>query len=109
MIDKLKKASEFLGYRSTKNWTSRDLFVHITDPKQNVLFEDFNPHEKEGRHWQIEILRKFSEQQSISYYNKIIKVMGFKTMQSTVLLLRDIQTTPSEICFNCIIEVLENK
>lgn len=105
MIKKLEIAAKFLGikiyieldmaFQDKGKW---DLENHD---------EKFNPHEKTGRHWQVDIWEKFGTDEWESYTDLMYECWSkLKDCKPFGIWL---YTAPSEICFKCIIEVLENK
>jgi len=103
MIEKLKLAAEFLGYSKIDN--GKRLSVYIKKDGKS-LFALFNPHEDTGRHWLVEMENKLSGDQWVNYEAKLYNAGDFKFTEE---FNRWFKTAPSEICFKCIIEVLEGK
>lgn len=99
MIKNLKLAAEFLGF-STKIF---DRVLHVSWDK-NMDWVPFNPHEKTGRHWLVEMLSKFNFKQIEQYVTMLHT--NTKT-EEPFSMFKDLLTTPSEICFKCIMEVLK--
>lgn len=113
MIKKLKLAAEFLGvellhmegFSPQIKWKSEKIKKII------ICFMVFNPQEKKGRHWLVEIWDKFDDDQWGEYYWKMWKLWKkqFKGQSDSIDYARWSQTAPSDICFDCICEVLGGK
>ena len=103
MIKKLEIAAKFLGGE----------LLHMEGFSPQIKWKGekqyhirvFNPHEKEGRHWLVEILRKFSPEQRNNYLGKMAKLCPVYDIMGQCFW---IATAPSDICFDCIMEVLNN-
>ena len=99
----LKIMAEFLG------WDIHENHFHLPEENdKNCLLAiiDFNPHERTGRHWLVDILEKMTPFQYKTYVYKMSLVYP---MDSNITLEQWIQTAPSEICCNAILEVIEGE
>lgn len=99
MIKKLKLAAEFLGGEF-----NIDMMTEQPAIKLNGNYGLFNPREKDGRHWLVEILEKFTDEQWKEYS---------EVMNNIWIHIPDVEfeqwlsTAPSKICFECIMEVIK--
>lgn len=111
MIEKLKKAAEFLGEEITIWENSKQAIInasyHDSECQAPVFF---NPHEKEGRYLLVEILEKFTRKQRNKYIDLMFE--KFKLIREKEhYRYNDFECwaiyAPSEICFDCIMEVIK--
>ena len=98
-IEKLQRATRFLGKET--NITTSNLYVRVD---KSFLWETFNPHEKTGRHWLVEIMRKLTPGQ-FAKFHQAMQEYYFKN-GSKLGLQQWYFTVPSELCFEKLLEVI---
>jgi len=101
-LDELQIAVDFLGLTYLKNG---DEGIKIISSKLNSHNNTFNPHEKEGRHFLVDMERKLTPDQWDEYENKM-DYIWLKTKAKNSF-ERWLKTAPSETCFKCIMQVIE--
>lgn len=116
MIKKIKRAAEFLGYDISEGIPNNYKLPLFTYPANKVTFEhepfewvEFNPHEKDGRHWLVEMEDKLDEVQSEFYIIKLCESIGIPVHMDYVLKNNDIyqiKKAPSKLCFKIIMEII---
>ena len=100
MIKKLKRAAEFIDVDILIKGTS----IFVLD--ENDLVKDtFNPHQETGRHWLIEMMRDFDENQWIKYGDLMAAEHLYEVYN--IGYTQWLLIAPSELCFEKIMEVID--
>lgn len=136
MIDKLKRAAEFLGWEYQKigffddhdadseypetKWQVKNTewldkvgctevgeYLLSVEKDRVIDFARFNPHEETGRHWLVEMISKLSPEQYESWDYLMFEI-ALKYSKSNYPSYRQwLLAAPSELCFENIMEVIE--
>ena len=103
-IENLKMCAEFL---SNKPESINEAFGKVYVINSSCVNKLFNPHEKEGRHHLVDIIKKFDDKQRALYFNLMKKYWHSESDELSITWWFHI--APSEICFKCICEVLNKE
>ena len=110
MIEDLKICAEFLGWEHhvalNQFHTGKDLGDRW---EWQLDGEKFKPHQESGRHWLVEILRKFDDAQLDKYTQLLLMKRPKEYGRNPKKINRWIHTAPSDISFKCIMEVITVK
>jgi len=103
MIEKLKRAAEFLGYELTTQFGGE----YFETKTEIIDINDFNPHEETGRHWLVEMVNKLTLIQFNEYLYKMqVTYKEGKLAKEDFDFWKWFWTAPSKLCFEKIMEVI---
>lgn len=105
MIKELKRAAEFLG-EDVIDVDNSPQKVWVKDEGIALNIKIFNPHEKEGRHLLVEMLRKLDNNQFEAYVRLMVQAYLDNKEGPLLSMVRLIVTAPSKLCFEKIMEVI---
>lgn len=103
MLDKTKRAAKFMGYPVV---ILQGFEYYELSDKEIIPIEDYNPYEKLGRHFLVEMIKKMNPEQ---YKEWDYMMLGlFQEYKKEGLRFSQwILIAPSKLCFESIMEAIK--